>query len=65
MLRYRLYVVGCAGAFIDVVDAFCPSDAAALSEAERHLRPGCGIEVWQQARLVARLEPRATWVQAP
>lgn len=54
MLTYRCYSLGQDGKIKSAEVVECPTDAAALEEAERRLATSeyPSIEVWQQARLV-------------
>jgi hypothetical protein len=59
MAGYRCYSLGEDGKIRSAVNIQCPSDAAAIKEAERRLAT-CGypaIEVWQGARRVGIVGP--------
>ena len=58
MKAYRFYRVD-RGAFVDVHEALCTDDEAALVEASNRWPINSDVEVWQQARFVACLERRA------
>jgi hypothetical protein len=57
MAAYRFYVLGSDGHVVappKVVE--CPDDVAAIQQGRRYL-DGKAIEVWQEARLIVKLEP--------
>jgi hypothetical protein len=57
MGTYRFYVSGFGGHVVappKVVE--CPDDVAAIQQCRRYL-DGKAIEVWQETRLIVKLEP--------
>jgi hypothetical protein len=54
MPEYRAYIVGHDGHFIGCEPLACTDDAEAIEKAKR-LVNGHHVEVWQQARMVAKL----------
>ena len=56
MEEYRAYFVGRDGHFIGFEPIVCADDAAAIESAKRLVNRH-GIELWNGARLVGRLEP--------
>lgn len=55
MLEYRAYFVRDDGHFAKVVTLDCADDETAIAEAKQIL-DGHDIELWQQARMVTRLD---------
>jgi hypothetical protein len=56
MEEYRAYFVGRDGHFNGYEPIVCADDAAAIENAKRLVNRH-GIEIWNRARLVGRLEP--------
>jgi|SRR5271168_1032440 hypothetical protein len=54
--KYRVYFVGRDGHFNGLEPIVCADDAAAIENAKRLVNRH-GIELWNGARLVGRLEP--------
>ena len=63
MGQYRCYFFGSATAIVDAEEIEAESDAMARALAEslylRQHNRGHGFELWQSARMVHRLRPRA------
>jgi hypothetical protein len=57
MTYYRAYIVGCDDHFIEAVNLDCDNDTAAVEYAKQ-LVSGHAVEVWQEARLVTKLETK-------
>ncbi len=55
MSEYRVHFLGADGRIIAAVNLERPNDASAI-EAAKQLLDGYDIEVWQQARVVAKLK---------
>ena len=55
MSYYRVYIVGQDGHFRDAVNLDSADDDAAI-EAAKQLVNGYDVELWQEGRLVAKLE---------
>ena len=53
---YRAYFLNSGGHIVRAVELACDTDDAA-AEAARRLLNGQPIELWERARMVARLEP--------
>jgi hypothetical protein len=53
---YRLYTLDASNHINNAHDIICDSDADALVEAGRLLKPSQRAEVWQRTRLVAKIE---------
>ena len=60
MARYRIYLLNRVDRIYGFREARCPSDAHVLQTASRLLSEAPGVEIWEDARFVARLPPRAT-----
>ena len=60
MLEYRAYLIGRDGHIVHRVDILCVDDEAAKERAQL-LVDSHTVELWQVARLVARLPPRYWW----
>lgn len=56
MRGYRAYIIGSDGHIRDRVDLMCESEHEAKERAKQ-LVDGHAIELWDQARKVARFEP--------
>jgi hypothetical protein len=56
MHGYRAYLIGSDGHITDRIDLFCGSDADAKERAKQ-LVDGHAVELWDEARKVARFEP--------
>ena len=55
MSEYRIYVLGVDAQIIAAVKLERPNDDAAI-ESARELLDGHDIEIWQEARIVAKLK---------
>jgi hypothetical protein len=55
--HYRAYQIGPGGRIKSGVDLECADDAEAIKAAD-HLVGDCGVELWQDTRMVARLEAK-------
>jgi hypothetical protein len=55
-MTYRFYFVGVDGHFKRASEIDCASDADALAVAETLAGRRAGIEVWERARFIARIE---------
>jgi hypothetical protein len=58
MLDYRIYFLGAQGRISRAVAFECESDAEAIKIAREHSHEHA-MELWQQARMVQRIEPIA------
>ena len=58
MLDYRIYFLGANGRISRAVAFECEDDAAAIKVAREHIHEHA-MELWQQARMVERIEPSA------
>ena len=56
MLGFRAYIIGPDGHVIDRVDILCESEEEAKQRARR-LVDGHAVELWDEARKVARYDP--------
>jgi hypothetical protein len=63
MLEYRAYLVDQDGHFAGFEPLVCSNDAEAIEKA-KHLAEPSIIELWCRERLVIRLEPRGSGVEA-
>ena len=57
MLDYKIYVLDQDGRIFLVHDFKGSDDLSAFEESKRY-SDVCGVEIWQQARLVARIDQR-------
>src|ERR1700729_3608643 len=57
MPKYRIYVIGSDGHFVDSIPLECAADVEATEQAER-LVDGHDVELWQRARKIARFEQK-------
>jgi hypothetical protein len=57
MPHYRVYIVGRDGHFKDAINLDCTDDAAAVESAKQFVK-GHDVEVWQEARLITKLETK-------
>ncbi|MFZ3005430.1 MAG: hypothetical protein WA047_04595 [Phenylobacterium sp.] len=57
MLDYRIYFLGVNGRISRAVAFECEDDAAAIEIARQHSHEHA-MELWQQARMVQRFEPK-------
>jgi hypothetical protein len=53
--HYRAYVIGLDGHFIEAINLDCANDAAAI-ESAKQLINGYDVEVWQEDRMVTKLD---------
>ena len=56
MHGYRAYILGLDGHIQDRIDLFCTNDDEAKERAKQ-LVDGHAVELWDEARKVARFEP--------
>jgi hypothetical protein len=56
MHGYRAYIIGADGRIRDRVDLFCETEDKAKERAKQ-LVDGDAVELWDQARKIARFEP--------
>jgi hypothetical protein len=56
---YRLYFFNSKDRISRALDIECDDDGAAVSELRRH-KTSFPVEIWQEARLVARIEGEPT-----
>ena len=56
MHGYRVYVIGSDGHIRNRIECFCESDDDAKQRAQQ-LVDGHAVELWDEARKVARFEP--------
>ena len=56
MHGYRAYIIGRNGHIQDRIDLFCGSEEAAKQRAKQ-LVDGHAVELWDEARKIARFEP--------
>jgi len=56
MHGYRAYIIGHDGHIQDRIDLFCENDDDAKERAKQ-LVDGHAVELWDQARKIARFEP--------
>lgn len=54
MTRYRIYLLGVDGAFIDSIEMNCAHDEAAIAELVHNANQAPHIELWNGRRLVRR-----------
>ena len=59
MTEYRLYRLHSDNRIASATDLFAPDDEAAIAEAGRMGHSGI-VEIWQNKRRVARVEPART-----
>jgi hypothetical protein len=57
MPHYRIYLVNCDDHFVGVQNVASPTDADALAHARAMMTVEHGVEVWERARFVGRIEP--------
>jgi hypothetical protein len=55
MADYRVYLIGGDGHIANVIELDCADDTAAI-ESAKQLVNGQDIELWQQDRIVAKLD---------
>lgn len=54
MAYYRLYIFNGTGGIARAMQLDCSDDASAVAESQNHIGK-YGVELWQHARLVARI----------
>jgi hypothetical protein len=57
MPHYRIYLINCDDDFVGVQNVASLTDADALAHARAMVTIERGVEVWEQARFVGRIEP--------